>query len=430
MRLLFSRVDLILLLLEYICISFANGLFLSLLKDPKYLIRASVISIICTFLFTQINVMSSVFFWLFLALYSMLNTKKIYSSLFGASLAVILYVVTNYIFGYFLSLVIPKANLSLFLIIPINFIIYLICTCTIVYFWNKMNLSLITNSLQLISLLSVVTVIGYFYIIIYEKLFGKVSSLGHSNLFFISFYGIAFSFISIFAVHLIKKDNEQKRKQKEQQYLEEYFTNLEHANIEIRRFKHDYQNILLSMQEYFNQNDMDGLRRFYETDILATLKILDQGTLNLSKVTNLEIPEIKSLIVSKVLQAQGKNIEVFIEIPEVIVKIGMNKIDLIRCLGIILDNAIEENEDTKNGWIKIGFIKVKDILKIIVENSCLNTKPPLYKLKEEGYSTKGINRGIGLKILNDLISKTDMATLETKIEADTFIQIINIKGEL
>lgn len=53
--------------------------------------------------------------------------------------------------------------------------------------------------------------------------------------------------------------------------------------------------------------------------------------------------------------------------------------------------------------------------------------PPLHVLKERGVSTKGKNRGLGLRNLDDLVGKNELLSLETILKNDTFCQIISIK---
>ena len=127
----------------------------------------------------------------------------------------------------------------------------------------------------------------------------------------------------------------------------------------------------------------------------------------------------------KLLLAQEKNIDVFLDISEPIDSINMNKIDLTRVLGIFIDNAIEACSDIDCSQIKVSFVKRKSSIVIIIINS-INNKPNLHDLFKKGFSTKGNNRGLGLYSVKELLDKTPNITLETEIEENNFIQILTI----
>ena len=71
-------------------------------------------------------------------------------------------------------------------------------------------------------------------------------------------------------------------------------------------------------------------------------------------------------------------------------------LSLPRMLGIILDNAIEEAAEIQYGELSVSLIQEELESLIIVENSCRVNIESLVTLKENGYSTKGAERGIGL----------------------------------
>ena len=48
------------------------------------------------------------------------------------------------------------------------------------------------------------------------------------------------------------------------------------------------------------------------------------------------------------------------------------------------------------------------------------------KIFQEGYSTKGNNRGMGLSILQEIIHRSENMTMETRVENNEFIQEIMI----
>lgn len=121
-------------------------------------------------------------------------------------------------------------------------------------------------------------------------------------------------------------------------------------------------------------------------------------------------------------------VDISVEVAEPIEHINIESISLCRSLGILLDNAIEESVEHEDGKVTIAFIKKETSILIIVVNTFAGEAPKLYKVFEEGYSTKGENRGLGLTSLKDIVSTLDNVTLETKIEGNQFFQVIEILG--
>ncbi|WP_159721272.1 sensor histidine kinase [Enterococcus sp. CSURQ0835] len=413
---------------EYVLIASANGYLLSIWLRKKYQCWIVLFSLLCVCMYSWINVFSSGIFWIGMFICTVLLTKRVVTSAFVTSFVVFTYILTNYFVGYFVEyLDLSDSSVKVFLFILLLYMIIILLIKPLVK--QFIVYSNTDTRVWLIAGLSVIAVLSTLSVVVYEKIFGATTSFGHTNLFFITLYGIAFFVSSGLAAFSEKKHIEQRQKEKEQEYFQEYVKNLEITNKEIRRFKHDYQNILLAMQDYFANEDFNGLKKFYDDNLVPAMYGLEQNTLKLSKLSNVNVREVKGLILSKVLQAQGKNIEVTIEVPKEIDHFWMNSITLVRCLGIILDNAIEATEVIENSWIKIGIFNVGGtVINVIVENSTAILSQPVYHLKKEGVSTKGGNRGFGLSNLQQMISRTPNSTLETKNENGIFTQIIHIQG--
>ena len=66
----------------------------------------------------------------------------------------------------------------------------------------------------------------------------------------------------------IKNMFEQEYKEKEFSQLKEYTDLLENVSTDLRKFKHDYINILLTLGGYIDEGDLKGLKEFYNKDLL------------------------------------------------------------------------------------------------------------------------------------------------------------------
>lgn len=203
----------------------------------------------------------------------------------------------------------------------------------------------------------------------------------------------------------------------------DYFDLLESEYEEFRAFKHDYNNILTTISGYIEDKDMDSLSKYFYDKII---NLKDFDNLKLFKVgalSKLKIPEIRGIILTKIIEAERKKIRVHIEISEEISE--MNNIDKIlvaRCLAIIIDNAIEAAEGCEDALINIIFINENNSIRCIVENSHKEINIDLKKIYEKGVSSKGIGRGIGLNIVKNLLVNEDNILLNSIVKNDRFIQ--------
>lgn len=150
--------------------------------------------------------------------------------------------------------------------------------------------------------------------------------------------------------------------------------------------------------------------------------------MRLANLANLKITGIKGLILTKTLQAEKEGISVHIEIPDEIEELSMNVIDISRILGIFLDNAIEANiENNENKEIDIAiFHSMSGSTLIIIENTISDNSIMINQIFDEGYSTKGKNRGTGLSTVKSILKNYPNVMLNTDVNNGVFTQIIEV----
>lgn len=81
--------------------------------------------------------------------------------------------------------------------------------------------------------------------------------------------------------------------------------------------------------------------------------------------------------------------------------------DVIRILGIFIDNAIEETTDMGNGYVVIVAMNTEQGCLFSVANNYKN-KPELAQMQQQGYTTKGENHGMGLYWAEEMIKKHEI----------------------
>ncbi|MBP1043277.1 GHKL domain-containing protein [Vagococcus sp. BWB3-3] len=203
---------------------------------------------------------------------------------------------------------------------------------------------------------------------------------------------------------------------------EVYVKKLESIQKEMRLLQHDYQNILTAT--YFTSGNSE-----MKDKLGASLKQADEGLVNALKeetqLTDIRIMEIRGIVLSKLLEMEKRNIEFSLVVNAPIQHCDIQITDLVRCLGILLDNAIEAVEDTPQPMIDLRLNQADDGLLIVVQNA-LNHTVPTDEIWQTGYSTKGENRGLGLTSYQNIVDKYQNVIKKTRIENNYFTQIMKI----
>lgn len=291
----------------------------------------------------------------------------------------------------------------------------------------NMDKVILKNKFTILILLNIVLTCIIFYI---NAMMMKFYSIDNFIVLIDSILFSTYFFCTIIIMYLftanLKKELEFKNKKIEFDNLQNYTSTLESMHNDMRKFRHDYINILLSITGYIEQNDLEGLEKFFNKKILNISENILKKNYSLDKLKNIKITELKGLLSSKLIRAQELGIDVFIDIMEPIDSINMDIIDLCKSVGILLDNAIDAALLNEVHSLKIGIINKKSSIIILIINSCLNDNPPIYKMFDNGFSTKGDNRGFGLSNLKEILSNYLNISLDTSIENKEFIQILNI----
>ena len=267
-----------------------------------------------------------------------------------------------------------------------------------------------------------------FYINIYLTEFLTKDTLLKFNIITqLTYFGIM-CFVLYITIMILKKQNHFKKVEFETAQFTDYMNSLELINNDMQKFRHDYANILFTMQGYMEINDFEGLKQYFKKHIFSAEQDTLKRNQRLSNLSNLQIMGIKGLILTKTLQAEKEGIDVEIEIPGSIDEISMNVIDISRILGIFLDNAIEANTQViEHKEINIAIYKsMSDSIIIIIENTLNDDSPKVEQLFTDGFSTKGENRGKGLSTVKNIINQYPNVLLNTNVHDGVFSQVIEV----
>ncbi|HDZ1884763.1 TPA: GHKL domain-containing protein, partial [Bacillus anthracis] len=228
--------------------------------------------------------------------------------------------------------------------------------------------------------------------------------------------------IVLISSHLSKEKLREEHEKRLDKELLDYVEKLEDKHDELASFRHDYMNVLLSLEEGIRTKNVKEIEQVYYDVIAPTLKTINDHELDIAKLSRIQIPEVRSVLRAKVGTAQQQQIKVMLDIPENIESVSMTIISFIRIISVLVDNAIEEAVCSEEKILQIAFFEMDSRQYFIVRNSSKGEAIDLQKIYEKNHSNKEGARGYGLFSLKRIINKTNNATLETTYVSPYFTQ--------
>ena len=232
--------------------------------------------------------------------------------------------------------------------------------------------------------------------------------------------------VFVIIVYLLYKESIKSNKLSENynillNYLEQYEKEIE----EKRKIVHDFKNQLIVINGYADPSNTK--LKEYISEIIKENRVIRDNYLvkNIDKIPS----GLKGLIYYKFSQLdKSMNIDLLIkkkvkEFDDLNPKV--NK-DVIKIVGILLDNAIESARASNDKYISLEMKKEDNKILIIIENST-DKKVDTSKIMGTGFSTKGKNRGYGLSIVNDIIKSNDKIEFTINSYGSMFETILKIK---
>ena len=213
------------------------------------------------------------------------------------------------------------------------------------------------------------------------------------------------------------------RRTKELQYENQ---RLQNCYDNLSAFKHDFFNIVQAMGGYIEAKDIVGLEEMYHTLIEGCQEINEGQVINKNIINN---PAIYNLISQKYNIAKQYNIKMSVEVLIDLNNLNVNKFDLTRILGILIDNAIEAAKKSDERLINLEFkydgFNSRSL--IYIKNSYDKLPINMEEIYQKGNTSKREkeNHGLGLWIVKQIIKKHKNINLYTEL-GNLFIQKIEI----
>lgn len=196
----------------------------------------------------------------------------------------------------------------------------------------------------------------------------------------------------------------------------------------VNSFKHDYKGLLLSLTTYIEQNKTKEA-----LDLLASITDYSNERLkdeSCKTIKNIQPIPVQSLLAEKIKRINALKIHYSLAINKDIYITAIATLDYIRCLDIILNNAIEAAQSARNPHIDISIIQTNEVITLTVKNNFeASNKVDLSEINKKNFSTKTDHQGIGLYNLAKITHKYEHVAYSISIQNNLFVLELTIALE-
>lgn len=344
----------------------------------------------------------------------------------------------NYIFmwatGFILKMDMETLVKNHILLIIFSCVYCIFCGITTKMIGNHLHRKLnITKYFSDPHLLKAIFIDLFLLVMLYIFNFSYGERLGY-NYGVIALNGIIFLLLFIITVFLMYsvykaaiKEQTDKHRMAQFENLRVYTERVESSYVAMRKFKHDYINILSTMSEFMNENDMEGLKEYYEKSILPISHSFTVSDTKMGLLSYIKDTALKSLLSSKFVYMIETGIKLEIELQETIGQLPIDCLDLCRVIGIFLDNAMEAAKETEKKEVRFCMFYRGDDLYLVIQNTALPLPYAIANLRSHEFSTKGEDRGIGLFNVDMVLKNYRNVLWNTNYEEPYFTQELILK---
>ena len=345
-------------------------------------------------------------------------------------------VIKNFL-GYFIIYNIPilnrlyETNLGIMIFSLLAEIIVFFLISLFRYNFSHLKIKNLDRKTKFILITADILMLAYFILPPYINYSDKVSwdrMLDYKELLTAVYFLLFICFVNLLDRKLLQELQEKVVLQKEIQLqnLSNYSQQVEGLYQEIRSFRHDYANILSSLKIGIDQKDINMVSQVYDSVLKNSGEKLKGKRFDVAHLRNINDLALKSLLLSKLSEAQNLSVPVSLEISEQFSIKNMEQIDFLTITSILLDNAIESSAE---GGIAVCFLEDTEWNKLvmIVKNSTLEREIELRDIFKRDNSSKGEGRGIGLANVRRILKSYPNVCLKTTSKNYVFTQILEIE---
>ena len=185
------------------------------------------------------------------------------------------------------------------------------------------------------------------------------------------------------------------------------------------------ENMLASMGGYIKEKRLDELEKFFAEQMQIPVEKMDENNRMWIAMRYVHPLEFKGFLYEKVLIALAKKVSTHVDVYEEVHLESSCMNDMLRMLGIFIDNAIEAAEECEKGRMNLIIRKTENGVLIRIENN-YKIEPDFSRMFEKGYSTKGKGRGTGLYWAKGKLAEYNEIVYDFCVEDEMVIQQIEV----
>lgn len=207
-----------------------------------------------------------------------------------------------------------------------------------------------------------------------------------------------------------------------------YTSHIETLYDDLRRFRHDYKNILYSLTGALDDGNTQQAQEILHRVIQPSAKEVNIRTSVLGRLANIQDLGVKSLVYSKIIAAINQHLDFQVEIEQPFAFAEtVDQLDVVRILSILLDNAIHAASQSTGKKVNLSLFAKDGLQYLVVGNS---TKEAELNLQQLDRNVRRINfssnHGLGLKNLRMILARYPGVSREESSQNHWFEQVIRI----
>ena len=233
-------------------------------------------------------------------------------------------------------------------------------------------------------------------------------------------------------LHHIGMEEWQRREFASQQIIlqqqDVYIKTLEGMQEEMQRFRHDYKNMMSGLYLTAREGELAKTHCFIQEMTEDFDSQIGDRIRQMGQLGNVCMTEVKGLLLTKLVQMQRDGTVCELEVMHPFRGTRCRITDLCRCLGILIDNAMEEVRGREDARVHIMISSQGGYTTFRVKNRLYHTVD-VHKIWQQGYSTKGADRGLGLASYRKILADYEDVLPATAVQEGYFIQEFKVREQ-
>ena len=207
-----------------------------------------------------------------------------------------------------------------------------------------------------------------------------------------------------------------------------YIKTLEGMQEEMRRFRHDYKNMMSGLYLTAREGELAKTHCFIQEMTEDFDSQIGDRIRQMGQLGNVCMTEVKGLLLTKLVQMQRDGTVCELEVMHPFRGTRCRITDLCRCLGILIDNAMEEVRGREDARVHIMISSQEGYTTFRVKNRLYHTVD-VHEIWQRGYSTKGADRGLGLASYRKILAGYEDVLPATAVQEGYFIQEFKVREQ-